>query len=254
MKPVKINANNVRVRQMESDQLGRYVANQTIGVFHRVEQLRPLYVELWKRFDQLGRNETILGCHTKTEYCAKILHKTIRSVQHVLSGRAPKKNQLDQPFEKIRFRDYSAMHDFVPGNILDSDDEKQEALEEQLEREQQARDAAEYAAWAKSHPEEARKRKEQAKQWEEVFKARLEEAARKKQEWEKNHPGEKYQFHNLRQTSNGQPPAADIKEFANLGRRAAANKYHPDRGGSAERMAQLNHVADWIESLAGTAA
>lgn len=49
------------------------------------------------------------------------------------------------------------------------------------------------------------------------------------------------------------PPIEDIKEFATLGRREAARKHHPDRGGDGARMAQLNHVADWLESLAGAA-
>jgi len=48
------------------------------------------------------------------------------------------------------------------------------------------------------------------------------------------------------------PPAADIKEFASLGRREAARKYHTDRaGGDQERMVRMNQVADWLESLAG---
>lgn len=47
------------------------------------------------------------------------------------------------------------------------------------------------------------------------------------------------------------PSAKDIEEFISLGRRAAADKYHPDRGDKTGRLAQLNQVADWLKKLAG---
>jgi hypothetical protein len=46
------------------------------------------------------------------------------------------------------------------------------------------------------------------------------------------------------------PPAEDLREFANLGRRAAAAKYHPDRAGENQRIRELNDVADWLETVA----
>jgi len=84
-KGVAERANNVR--SMDSEALGRYVAESIAGVLRRLEDLRPYYEELWRRFDQLQDGETICGCVTRTEYCAKILHRSIRSVQFALYGR-----------------------------------------------------------------------------------------------------------------------------------------------------------------------
>lgn len=80
---------------LDSESLGQYVAASVVGILNKAEALRPYYEELWRRFSALKEGETICGCATRTEYCEKILHKTIRSVQHVLYGRPEK--QLPAP-------------------------------------------------------------------------------------------------------------------------------------------------------------
>src|SRR5258708_30405930 len=89
MRTITIKANNVRPASMDSEALGKYIADQTAGVLRRLEDLRPFYEELWKRFDKLSNGQKILECRTRTEYCEKILHRSIRSVQHALYGRRP---------------------------------------------------------------------------------------------------------------------------------------------------------------------
>jgi hypothetical protein len=41
---------------------------------------------LWAEFDALADDETIMGCATKTEYCEKVLGRSMRSVQYMLVG------------------------------------------------------------------------------------------------------------------------------------------------------------------------
>lgn len=234
-KSVATRANNVRVRDMDSEALGQYVAEQTLGILRRTEELRPLYIELWERFDKLNKGETICGCRNRTEYCEKILHRTIRSVEHVLRGsRKPSllpKEKFTKPLDRF---DQDAVSGFVPEDIHEEDSEKDEA-EREAERN---RKQAKKDAWDKAHPEEAaeRARKAEAEQTK-----KKEESERRWSEFDRRHS----------LGSKAQPPAEHIREFANLGRRAAAQKHHPDKGGSSERMAQLNQVADWLESLAG---
>lgn len=79
--------NNVRPGSMDSEALGQYIADQTAGVLRRLEDLRPFYEELWKRFDKLSKGQKILDCRTHTEYCEKILRRSIRSVEYALYGR-----------------------------------------------------------------------------------------------------------------------------------------------------------------------
>jgi hypothetical protein len=110
---------------------------------------------------------------------------------------------------------------------------------------EQEREEKEFQRKLKEDPEfrdEVRQREENNRQQQEYWKSFRSQASK---------PEPEIDWRQLRQLKN--PPAADVKEFASLGRRAAANKYHPDRGGDSARMAQLNQVADWLESLAGAA-
>jgi hypothetical protein len=98
MKPSPAKANIVRPASMDSEALGQYIADQTAGVLRRLEDLRPFYEELWKRFDKLPRGQKILGCAFRKEYCEKILHRSIRSVEYALYGR---KRSLTAPINKL---------------------------------------------------------------------------------------------------------------------------------------------------------
>lgn len=76
---------------MDSESLGRYVADEVRGVLVRLKQLMPYVEELWRRFD---KGETICGCRTKTEFCNRYLRVSMRAVQHHLYGR-PAKDQSE---------------------------------------------------------------------------------------------------------------------------------------------------------------
>jgi hypothetical protein len=76
-----------RFTAMSDEELGTYVAEQTIGVLRRLYELRPYYEELWRRFDALPSGATINGCKTRTEFCERILKRSVRSVQYALHGR-----------------------------------------------------------------------------------------------------------------------------------------------------------------------
>jgi hypothetical protein len=81
---------NIVPAKMSNEELGEYVASESVGVLKRMDVLRPYFEELWSRFDAL-QGETIQGCTTKTEFCEKILHRSRRSVNYILHGRpAPK--------------------------------------------------------------------------------------------------------------------------------------------------------------------
>lgn len=79
--------NIVRAAEMPNEELGRYIRAETIGLLRRVNELRPFFDELWQRFSRLGGGQTICGCKTRTEYCERVLHRSMRSVQYILYGR-----------------------------------------------------------------------------------------------------------------------------------------------------------------------
>jgi hypothetical protein len=86
--------NIVLPERMSNEELGEYVASESVGILKRMDVLKPFFVELWKRFDRLKDGETIQGCRTRTEFCDKILHRTRRSVQYILHGRTNTKPLL----------------------------------------------------------------------------------------------------------------------------------------------------------------
>lgn len=90
--------NNVLpAERMGNEELGAFVASESVAVLNRLDVLRPYFVELWKRFDELPEGGTINGCQTRSEFCERILHRSRRSVQYILYGRSRK--QLPESFE-----------------------------------------------------------------------------------------------------------------------------------------------------------
>ena len=97
---------DANIVRLSNDELGTYIQNSTLGILRRLDDLRPYYVELWKRFDELKDGETICGCTTRKQYCDDILKRSIRSVQYAINGRpespkpvlpAPSHNELTCP-------------------------------------------------------------------------------------------------------------------------------------------------------------
>jgi len=80
-----IDANNVRL--LDSEFLGKYLANEMAGVLRKTDELCPVFEELWRRFEGLKDGENICGCSTRTQYCETVLKRSMRSVQYILYGR-----------------------------------------------------------------------------------------------------------------------------------------------------------------------
>jgi hypothetical protein len=73
-------------RTLTNNELGEHVEQIALVVGQTLADLKPFIEELWRRFDQLEGRETIRGCHTKKEFCEKVLGKTARAVQYMLAG------------------------------------------------------------------------------------------------------------------------------------------------------------------------
>lgn len=75
--------------QSERDALAQKVASVFQAAFAKLEEYRADIERLWKEFENLKHGETIMGCRTKTEFCTKVLGRSIRAVQYLLSGGNP---------------------------------------------------------------------------------------------------------------------------------------------------------------------
>jgi hypothetical protein len=96
IEPETASPNQANIVRLSNEELGNYVQSSTLGVLRRLDDLRPYYVELWKRFDELKDGETICGCATRKQFCKDILGRSIRSVQQAIYGRSEPK-QLPVP-------------------------------------------------------------------------------------------------------------------------------------------------------------
>ena len=55
----------------------------------KLSELRPMITELRQHFMKLKLGETIAGCRTWTEYCAKVLRRSDRRVRQIMGGANP---------------------------------------------------------------------------------------------------------------------------------------------------------------------
>ncbi|MFI5117171.1 MAG: hypothetical protein ACHP8B_10795 [Terriglobales bacterium] len=87
-------------KKMKPQQLAEYVANNGFGfILRKTAELKPYIITLWGYFDDLEEkrrknpkcNDVLYGCHGKTEFCNKILHRDIRTIQYLVYGRTPAK-------------------------------------------------------------------------------------------------------------------------------------------------------------------
>ena len=78
--------------KMQNDELAEYVAGVSQSLFLGLVNFKPYIEELWRRFEKIRTDrsdETIAGCHTKDEFCEKILKRTRRAVNYMLTGGNP---------------------------------------------------------------------------------------------------------------------------------------------------------------------
>jgi hypothetical protein len=226
-KTTRTKANNVRPKPktMTSEALGLYIKNETVGALRRLSDLRPFYVELWARFDKLTKGAKIMGCSTRTEFARNILDRSMRSIQHALYGRRSSTNHVIDRLVLSGF-----------------EEEKWRAQEREDTRQDK------YKALKAKPPEQLRDQ-------DRIFLERMEteEAAQAAQAEAQREERARQSWESRETEGIDTPPARDLKEFATLGRREAAKRYHPDRNpanAAAQRIRALNNVADWLEAMA----
>lgn len=62
--------------------LGRKVAT----AFGNLAAHRGDIIALWREFARLAPGQTIMGCATKTEYCDRIIGRSMRAIQYLIGG------------------------------------------------------------------------------------------------------------------------------------------------------------------------
>src|SRR5208283_5064514 len=77
------------LRAMDDEVLASEFKRRYDAVGKRLHELRPLYVELRKRFFELHDGGTIMGCRTWTEFCQNHLKYSDRHVRRLIEGENP---------------------------------------------------------------------------------------------------------------------------------------------------------------------
>jgi hypothetical protein len=62
------------------------LAKKVAAGFANFASFKDDVARLWKEFERLPKGETIMGCDTKTEFCEKVLGRSIRAVRYMLDG------------------------------------------------------------------------------------------------------------------------------------------------------------------------
>jgi hypothetical protein len=62
------------------------LAQKVAAAFSRLADHKEDVEKLWREFENLEPNSSIMGCKNKTEFCEKILGRSIRTVQYLLVG------------------------------------------------------------------------------------------------------------------------------------------------------------------------
>jgi len=66
------------------------LAQRIAGAFAKLADHQTEVLQLWREFENLHDDERIMGCATKTEYCTKVLGRSMRAVQYMLAGGNPR--------------------------------------------------------------------------------------------------------------------------------------------------------------------
>lgn len=77
------------LQAMGDETLATEFKRQYNAIGKRLKELRPLYIEIRKRFFKLRKGGSIMGCKTWTEYCEKHLKYSDRHVRRLIEGGNP---------------------------------------------------------------------------------------------------------------------------------------------------------------------
>jgi uncharacterized Zn-finger protein len=87
----------------EREALAQRVADVVNGAFTKLAAAKDDIDNLWIEFRFLPKGETIMGCATKTEFCEKVLGRSIRAVQYMLDGGNHKRHETVSPHSPQTF-------------------------------------------------------------------------------------------------------------------------------------------------------
>lgn len=110
----------------ERENLARRIVDSCEKLTVTLKDLKPDIQQLWLEFDLLQNSETILGCKTKTQFCERYLHVTLRAVEYMLVGGNKRENRGEnvslsggENKEDIQ-KDYPVHCSLTPENIDDT--------------------------------------------------------------------------------------------------------------------------------------
>jgi hypothetical protein len=76
------------------------LAHKVAAGFQALKDIEDDVRRLWAEFDSLADGETIMGYHTKTEYCESVLGRTMRSVRYMLAGGNHQRGETVSPIDR----------------------------------------------------------------------------------------------------------------------------------------------------------
>ena len=62
------------------------LAQKVASAFAKLAQHKEDIEQLWREFAALKDGEAIMGCTTKTEFCERVLGRSIRAIQYLING------------------------------------------------------------------------------------------------------------------------------------------------------------------------
>jgi hypothetical protein len=94
-----------RVKEREA------LAQKVAAAFARLADHKEDIERLWQEFANLQEGETIMGCQTKTEFCEKVLGRSIRAVRYMLDGGNFKRSACGQETVSPAVETYASGND-----------------------------------------------------------------------------------------------------------------------------------------------
>jgi hypothetical protein len=136
------------------------LAQRVAAAFAKLADHKDDIEELWAEFEALCDGETIKGCKTKTEFCDKVLGRSIRAIQYLISGRPSQAKPRDRHEQSSRPEPAVVEPATEPDKttpVVESGDEPLSDAEIQLQLRTKIRQAEEQIRqWEKALPENDR--------------------------------------------------------------------------------------------------
>ena len=105
----------------DREALAQRVASAFAKLVDHADDIR----QLWLEFENLSAGETIMGCTTKSQFCERVLGRSIRAVQYLLNGRTepqPAREQCSPEPEAVECVDVPLVA--IPPEVADAPEYK----------------------------------------------------------------------------------------------------------------------------------